>query len=33
LQAQIDDWQLEDKSRIGDVGAIANHRKVQELDR
>lgn len=32
LQAQVNDWKLEDKSGLSDAGAIANHREIQELD-
>lgn len=32
LQAQIDYWKLEDKSRICHVGTIGNDREIQDLD-
>lgn len=32
LQAQVNDWKLEGKSGLRDVGTIASHREIQELD-
>lgn len=33
LQAQVNDWKLEGKSGLCDVGTIASHWEIQELDR